>query len=128
MQMKATYIKSFMAAALSMLMLGSCVQEELEKGTPELEGCMGVYFVEGQANAKDHTLEKGKDKSSLDFTVRRINSEKAAEIPYEYTVYKVVQNMAPGDTHTQRFPSMKTASSSSEDWYLARTRKSPASR
>lgn len=93
-----------MAAALSMLMLGSCVQEELEKGTPELEGCMGVYFVEGQANAKDHTLEKGKDKSSLDFTVRRINSDKAAEIPYEYTVYKVVQNMEPGDTAYTEIP------------------------
>lgn len=93
-----------MAVALSVLLSGSCVQETLEKGTPELEGCMGVYFVEGQANAKDHTLEKGKDKSSLEFTVRRINSEEAVEVPYEYSVYKVVQSMAPGDTAYTEVP------------------------
>ena len=57
MQMKAIYIKSFMAAALALL-LGACTQESLEKGGPELDGCMGVYFIEGQPNAKDHTLER----------------------------------------------------------------------
>ena len=93
-----------MAVALSMLLAGSCVQETLEKVTPELEGCMGVYFVEGQTNAKDHTLEKGKDKSSLEFKVRRINSQEAVEVPYEYEVYKVVQNMAPGDTAYTEVP------------------------
>lgn len=97
MQMKTTYIKSLMAVALAML-LSACVEEQLEKGGPELDGCMGIFFVEGQPNAKDHTLEKGVDASSLDFTLRRVNCEEAAEIPYEYSVYKVVQNMAPGDT------------------------------
>ena len=97
MQMKTTYIKSFMAAVLVLLM-NACVQENLEKGEPELEGCMGVYFLDGQKNAKDHTLEKGIDASSLDFTLRRVNSDESAEIPYEYSVYKLVQSMEPGDT------------------------------
>lgn len=97
MQMKTIYIKSIMAAALAVL-LSACVQENFEKGDPELEGCMGVYFLEGQPNAKDHTLEKGVDASSLDFTLRRVNCEESAEIPYEYTVYKLVQNTQPGDT------------------------------
>lgn len=103
MQMKATYIKSFMAAALTLL-LSACVEESLEKGGPEKDGCMGVYFVEGQENAKDHTLEKDIDKTSLEFIVRRVNDEKAAEIPYEYSVYKVVQNMEPGDTAYTEVP------------------------
>ena len=77
MQMKTTYIKSFMAAAFVLLM-SACVRENFEKGEPELEGCMGVYFLEGQKNAKDHTLEKGIDASSLDFTLRRVNSEESA--------------------------------------------------
>ena len=103
MQMKTTYIKSFMAAALVLLM-SACVKENLEKGEPELEGCMGVYFLEGQKNAKDHTLEKGIDASSLDFTLRRVNSDESAEIPYEYTVYKLVQSMEPGDTAYTEVP------------------------
>ena len=101
--MKTIYIKSFMAAALALL-VSACVSENLEKGAPELEGCMGVYFPEGQKNAKDHTLEKGVDASSLDFTLRRVNSEEAAEIPYEYTVYKLVQNTQPGDTTYTEVP------------------------
>lgn len=97
MQMKTIYIRSFMAAVLVLLM-SACVSENLEKGEPELEGCMGVYFPEGQKNAKDHTLEKGVDASSLNFILRRVNCEESAEIPYEYTVYKLVQNTQPGDT------------------------------
>ena len=103
MQMKTTYIKSFMAAAF-MLLISACVRENFEKGEPELEGCMGVYFLEGQKNAKDHTLEKGIDESSLDFTLRRVNSEESAEIPYEYTVYKLEQSMEPGDTAYTEVP------------------------
>ena len=97
MQMKAIYIKSFMTAALALL-LGACTQENLEKGSPELDGCMGIYFIEGQPNAKDHTLEKNVDESSLDFTLRRVISDEAVEVPYEFSVYKIVQTMEPGDT------------------------------
>lgn len=86
-----------MAAALTMLM-GSCAQEDLEKGAPEREDCMGVYFVEQQENAKDHTLEKGIDKAELTFKVRRSDATKAAEIPYESSVYRLVKTQEVGDT------------------------------
>lgn len=91
MQMKTIYTKSLTALALA-LILSACAQEMPEKGAPELEGCMGIYFVEGQPNAKDHTLEKGVDKSSFEFTLRRVNCEEAAKVPYEYSVYRIVQN------------------------------------
>ena len=92
MQMKTIYIRSFMAAVLVLLM-SACVSENLEKGEPEFEGCMGVYFPEGQKNAKDHTLEKGVDASSLNFILRRVNCEESAEIPYEYNIpSKIIHN------------------------------------
>lgn len=97
MQMKATYIRYVMAAAMALLTC-SCVEEQLEKGMPDLEGCMGVYFVEGQANIKDHTFDKGEGEASLEFIVRRANADTAATIPYTYSVYRVEQNMEEGDT------------------------------
>lgn len=90
MQMKAINIKLFMTAAVAML-LSSCVEEKMQPAAPDRDDCMGVYFVEEQANATDHTLEKNVDKTALDFIVRRVNVDEAAEIPYEYSVYKVVQ-------------------------------------
>ena len=93
--MKAIHIKCFLAAALTLL-FGSCVNEQYEAGAPESENCMGVYFVEGQANAKAHTLEKGVDPTSLEFTVRRSDVSKSVEIPYDYSVYRIVQT--PSDT------------------------------
>lgn len=93
--MKAIHIKCFLAAALTLL-FSSCVSEKYEAGAPESENCMGVYFVEGQANAKAHTLEKGVDPTSLEFKVRRSDVSKSVEIPYEYSVYRVVQ--VPSDT------------------------------
>ena len=95
MQMKAIHIKCFMAAALTLL-FSACVNEQYEAGAPESENCMGVYFVEGQANAKAHTLEKGVDPTSLEFIVRRSDVSKSIEIPYEYSVYRIVQT--PSDT------------------------------
>lgn len=95
MQMKAIHIKCFLAAALTLL-FGSCVNEQYEAGAPESENCMGVYFVEGQANAKAHTLEKGVDPTYLEFKVRRSDVSKSVEIPYEYSVYRIVKT--PVDT------------------------------
>ena len=97
MQMKAKYIKYFSMAVLPLLM-GACIEEQIEKAPYDSEDCMGVYFVEDQENVKSHTLEKGKDESFLEFKVRRVNSDKAVEVPYEYSVYRIVQTQDPGDT------------------------------
>ena len=97
MKMKTIYIKSFMAAALAITM-NACVEEQLEKGAPEREDCMGVYFVEQQKNAKDHTLEKDVDETFLEFEVRRSDISEAVEIPYEYSVYWIKREQEDGDT------------------------------
>ena len=97
MQMKAINIRIFMAAA-AVLLLGACMKENMETSTLTDSDCMGVYFVQEQENIKDHTLEKGVDDASLSFVVRRINAEESAEIPYEYNVFKIAQNMGPADT------------------------------
>lgn len=105
--MKAIHIKSFLAAALTLL-LGSCVAEKYEAGAPEHENCMGVYFVEEQANAKAHTLEKGVDPTELEFKVRRSDVSKSIEIPYDYSVYRIVKSQNPGDTVTVEEPVYET--------------------
>lgn len=97
MQMKATYIRNLIAAAMTLLTC-ACVQEQLEKGAPDLEGCMGVYFVEGQENIKDHTFDKGEDEPSLEFTVRRAVADTAVSVPYSYSVYWIDKSMEEGDT------------------------------
>ncbi len=86
MQMKTIYIKGIMAAAFAML-LSACVEENLEKGAPEHEGCMGVYFVEQQENVKAHTLEKGKDDKTLEFIVRRTNTQTEAYVDFSVEAY-----------------------------------------
>lgn len=102
MQMKAIHIRHLLTASLVLLM-NSCVEEQIEKGPYDLDDCMGVYFVEEQENAKTHTLEKGKDKTFLEFKVRRVNSDAAAEIPYEYSVYRLIQTEA-SDTSYMEIP------------------------
>ena len=99
--MKATYL--FLAAAFTLL-LASCVTEKYQAGAPEHENCMGVYFVEEQENAKAHTLEKGVDPTSLEFKVRRSDVSKSIEIPYDYSVYRIVKTQNPGDTVTVEEP------------------------
>lgn len=99
MQMKNIYTKCFIAAALTLLM-SACVQEDLQKGDPEREDCMGVYFVADQANAKDHTLERG-DKTELEFKVRRSDVSKGVQIPYEYTVYRLVRKADSDTTYVE---------------------------
>ena len=95
MQMKTTYMKYSILAALA-LMLCACVEETIEKGAPDMDGCMGVYFVEEQENIKAHVFDKDEDDPSLEFVVRRADASKAVEIPLEYSVYRIVQTM--GDT------------------------------
>ena len=87
MQMK-THIRYYMAAA-AVLLLCSCVKEQLEKGTPDTEDCMGVYFLEEQENIKTHTLEKGVDKTSLSFIVRRTDTESEATVPFTTEVFYI---------------------------------------
>ena len=88
MQMKTTYIKCFMAVALTMFM-SACVEEDIEKGTPDLEDCMGVYFVEEQENAKDHILEYGEDETYLDFTLRRVKCDIEESVPFHLSAYVI---------------------------------------
>lgn len=92
MQMKATYMKYSIMAVLTM-MLCACVEEAIEKGAPDVDGCMGVYFVEEQENIKAHVFDKGEDDPSLEFVVRRSDVSQAVEIPLEYSVYRIVRTM-----------------------------------
>jgi len=100
MQMKANHIRFFAAAAVTVL-LSACAEEQIQPASPDRDDCMGVYFVEEQANATAHTLEKDVDKTSLDFIVRRVNADEAAEVPYEYNVYKVVQTPETDTTYKE---------------------------
>lgn len=102
MQMNKRHI-SYIAAAAAALVINACVKEQIEKAPYDSKDCMGVYFVEEQENAKTHTLEKGKDKTELEFKVRRTNTAQAVEIPYEYSVYKLVQ-MPASDTSYMEVP------------------------
>lgn len=100
MQMKAKNIRLFMAAA-AVFLLYACVEEKFQPAANDLGDCMGVYFVEEQENAKTHTLEKDVDTTALEFIVRRVNVEEAAEIPYEYSVYKIVQTANSDTTYVE---------------------------
>lgn len=91
--MKMKNIKYFIYGA-ALLLCCSCVEEQLEKGTPDRDDCMGVYFVEEQENIKDHTLVKGEDEAYLEFKVRRTDVSEIAKIPYEFNVYRVVKEEA----------------------------------
>ena len=98
--MKAINIKLLMAAATAVL-LSACVEEKIQPAAPDRDDCMGVYFVEEQANATDHTLEKDVDKTSLEFIVRRVNADEAVEVPYEYSVYKLIQTANSDTTYIE---------------------------
>lgn len=84
--MKANIFK-YITFSLFALATSACVSEEIEKGEPDLGDCMGVYFVEEQANAKTHTLEKGKDDTTLKFIVRRIKADEEVDISYKFSAY-----------------------------------------
>ena len=88
-------------AAAAAILLNACVEDKIQPAAGDRDDCMGVYFVEQQANAKAHTLEKDVDKTSLDFVVRRVNADEAVEIPYEYYVYKVVQTANSDTTYVE---------------------------
>ena len=76
------------------MLMSACVEENLEKGTPEHEGCMGVYFVEQQENVKAHTLEKGKDDKTLEFIVRRVNTQTEAYVDFSVEAYTIEKEEA----------------------------------
>ena len=97
MQMKAKYMIYSFAAATTLL-LNACVEEKIEKGAPDHVNCMGVYFVEEQENLTDHTLEKGKDDKTLEFIVRRINTDSEAEIPFSVNAYTIEKDETYTDT------------------------------
>lgn len=101
--MKARHTIYIMMAAAMALLMNACVEEQIEKAPYDSEDCMGVYFVEEQENAKTHTLERGKDDNYLEFKVRRVNADQAVEIPYEYQVYRLVQEAA-SDTSYREVP------------------------
>ena len=67
------------------------------------EDCMGVYFLEEQENAKTHTLEKGIDKTSLEFIVRRSNADKEEDITYKFETY-YLEKEAISDTSYKEVP------------------------
>ena len=83
--MKAINFRYFLAAAAA-LSLASCVKE-IEQVAIDPADCMGVYFLEGQENAKTHTLEKGIDKTSLEIIVRRSNADKEEDVAYKFNTY-----------------------------------------
>ena len=95
--MKAKYIIYSFAAAMTLL-LSACVEEKIEKGAPDLANCMGVYFVEEQDNLTEHTLEKGKDDKTLEFIVRRTNTDTEADVTFNVEAYTVVKDETYTDT------------------------------
>ena len=97
MQMKAKHIMYSFAAAMT-LFLSACVEEKIEKGAPDRENCMGVYFVEEQENLTEHTLEKGKDDKTLEFIVRRTNIDSEAEVTFNVEAYTIVKDKTYTDT------------------------------
>jgi hypothetical protein len=97
MQMKAKYMIYSFTAAMTLL-LSACVEEKIEKGAPDPENCMGVYFVQAQENLTDHTLEKGKDDKTLEFIVRRTNVESEADVTFNVEAYTIVKDETYTDT------------------------------
>lgn len=96
-QMKAKYMIYSFAAATTLL-LSACVEEKIEKGAPDHEDCMGVYFVEEQENLTEHTLEKGKDDKTLEFIVRRTNADTEADVPFMVEAYTIEKDDSYTDT------------------------------
>ena len=99
--MKAINFRYILAAA-AILSFASCAKE-MEPVAQNPEDCMGVYFLEEQENAKTHTLEKGIDKTSLEFIVRRSNADKEEDITYKFETY-YLEKEAISDTSYKEVP------------------------
>ena len=97
--MKAINIRYFLAAA-AVLSFTSCVKE-MDQVAKDPEDCMGVYFVEEQENATTHTLEKGIDKTELEFVVRRVNADYDDEIDYKFSTFTIEEEMTSDTTYMQ---------------------------
>lgn len=75
------FINILLAAAVTALAVVSCQKEEQVKpGTPDPEGCYGVYFPVQEATGS-HTYDPDMDRS-VTFTVARTNTSGAITVPY----------------------------------------------
>ncbi len=75
------FINILLAAAVTALAVVSCQKEEQVKpGTPDPEGCYGVYFPVQEATGS-HTYDPDMDRS-VTFTVARTNTNGAITVPY----------------------------------------------
>ena len=78
------FINILLAAAVTALAVVSCQKEEQVKpGTPDPEGCYGVYFPVQEATGS-HTYDPDMDRS-VTFTVARTNTNGAITVPYTVT-------------------------------------------
>ena len=75
------FINILLAAAVTALAVVSCQKEEqIKPGTPDPEGCYGVYFPVQEATGS-HTYDPDMDRS-VTFTVARTNTNGAITVPY----------------------------------------------
>ena len=75
------FINILLAAAVTALAVVSCQKEEQVKpGTPDPEGCYGVYFPVQEASG-DHIYSPDMDRS-VTITVTRTNTSGAITVPY----------------------------------------------
>ena len=75
------FINILLAAAVTALAVVSCQKEEQVKpGTPDPEGCYGVYFPVQEATGS-HTYDPDMDRS-VTFTVARTNTSGAITVPF----------------------------------------------
>lgn len=75
------FINILLAAAVTALAVASCQKEEQVKpGTPDPEGCYGVYFPVQEASGS-HTYDPDMDRS-VTITVARTNTNGAITVPY----------------------------------------------
>lgn len=75
------FINILVAAAVTALAVVSCQKaEQVKPGTPDPEGCYGVYFPVQEATGS-HTYDPEMDRS-ITFTVARTNTSGAITVPY----------------------------------------------
>lgn len=75
------FINILLAAAVTALAVASCQKEEQVKpGTPDPEGCYGVYFPVQEASGS-HTYDPDMDRSVF-ITVARTNTSGAITVPF----------------------------------------------
>lgn len=75
------FINILLAAAVTALAVASCQKEEQVKpGTPDPEGCYGVYFPVQEASGS-HTYDPDMDRS-VSITVARTNTSGAITVPF----------------------------------------------